>query len=144
MDPDDPTKRIGSDIDPVAFTPCQLLCFVDLTGLPDHQEIGFEPGMYCVGEPATEVKPEAGEWPSDLFEPFVKDSKTILGSTKHATNFWSCDQILEPTSLIPDLDHEDSRAFLRVVPRWQWAELFEQYIQQPHERSFDVRQSKRN
>ena len=144
VDPDDPTKRIGSDIEPVAFTPCQLMCFVDLQGLPHDQQIGIAPGIYCVGEPSTEVKPEPGTWPSDLFEPYLKDSKTILGKTQHAIDFWPCDRILEPTSLIPDLDHEDERAFLRVVPRWQWADLFEQFVQQPHTRNFNVQQSKRS
>ena len=39
---------------------------------------------------------------------------------------------------MPDLGNEDSRAYLRLVPKASWGKMFEQWLDEDHTREFDM------
>ena len=51
-------------------------------------------------------------------------------------SFWM--DLAAPAVVVPDLANDNKRAYLRMLPRWQWALQFEDWLEQPHRRSVPV------
>ena len=124
----------GSDM------PGQIHCFVDLRGLPEENDLNYEPAIYAIIEPAIMVT--EGWDISDLFKPYTKMTKNADGfdqpiTTKELVNV---KDIKEPAVLIPDLENPNQRAYLRMTKKRQWSQLFENWLNDPHERNFDTAQ----
>ena len=43
-----------------------------------------------------------------------------------------------PTVVVADLDNRNKRAYLRLVPMWQWPLMFEDWLEDPHRRMWDT------
>jgi hypothetical protein len=100
---------------------------------------GKEPGIYALVE-TTHLNPEMMELRrSELWEPWVKTCATHhnLAATHNNMELVNTSRLTSPAVLIPDLDNVDKRAYLRLVPRSTWAQLFNDWLEAPHTRGFD-------
>lgn len=118
--------------------PCHLKAIVDLRDLPS--QASNTPGTYVIAEPAymSTLNHELGR--SELWSAWVKDpanpehglpesaNKTLLIHTK---------KLLAPTAVIPDIGNNNTRAYLRLLPRSQWGHLFNEWIEADHTREWD-------
>jgi hypothetical protein len=39
--------------------------------------------------------------------------------------------------MFPDLDNKNEGAFLRMIPRMTWGDLFNEWLQHPHRKEFE-------
>jgi hypothetical protein len=122
-----------------AFTPAQIKCIVDLTNLPTNNSIGYLPGIYALCETAQlNVDPkEFGK--SELFEAWVKQEANVTGSDQRFNKLSLLDtkHLMSPTIMFPDLDNKNERAYLRMIPRTTWGDLFNEWLQHPHRKEFE-------
>jgi hypothetical protein len=118
-------------------TPSQIWCFIDLTVLPDGfskkiDTITVQKGIYAVVE-STEYDAEHND--SELFLPCIKTSKQVNGDGSiRQRQFYLADTeaFLEPISVFADIGHPNKRRYLQIVPRSQWASVFERWVNDPH------------
>lgn len=134
------------------YMPCHFQCFIDLSMLPkveDEKQARAEgkivPGIYALVHTTTfDENDKQKNW-SQLLEPYLMDlSDGSVDVTTHdpKLELINVKQILEPTAVIPDLHHPSKRAFLRLVPRCEWGDQFDDWLRQNHERNFDEAQTK--
>jgi hypothetical protein len=116
--------------------PCQIWCFIDLR---DIDECEISPAIYAVVETALPRRNKQEVELCDLFVPYLKEmgNKREDGTYQRCYRIVDVDCIADTACLIPDLGSTNSTAFLRLLPRTLWAEQFELWIHQPHERDFE-------
>ena len=122
-----------------AFTPAQIKCIVDLTNLPADNSVNYEPGIYALCEEARlNIDPKEFN-KSELFEAWVKDEANLTGCEKrfNKLRLLHTKLLVAPTIMFPDLDNENERAYLRMIPRATWGDLFNEWLKHPHRREFD-------
>ncbi len=108
--------------------PVHLRCFVDLRFLPAQNATRYEPKVYFVAETA-KLNSSPGELiKSDLLVPYVKEEGAYLDCK---ADFLEVDRIFGPACVIPDLGNTNPRAFQAVRSASQWANLFEEWINEP-------------
>lgn len=127
-----------------SYVPCHLLCFVDFRDLPEENTLGYHPGIYAIINQT--IKTDDGwEW-SAMFKPYAKmttEEERDGEPTRVATiDIVNVKHILEPTTLIPDLDNPNPRAYLRMIRRTEWTDLFEDWLFEEHTRDYDEAQTK--
>ena len=49
----------------------------------------------------------------------------------------SIDQLLHPAAVVPDLENDNKRAYLRMIPRNVWAGMFEDWLEMEHRRDYE-------
>ncbi len=126
------------------YVACQIKCFVDLSELPDENDLVTSlgdgvPGMYAIVEPAWRNPDGEEQGLSDLLDPWIKKEEinANLAGNPCVTQLVEMSRLLSPAVLVPDLDNTNPRAYLRVVPRAQWPHMFEDWLEAPHTRDFD-------
>ena len=122
------------------YVPCQLMCFIDLTELPQDNGLGdFEPGMYCILEAAHRNPQPEEQGISQLWEPWIKLPHTDRNlRDKYSVNqMVNLTRLRSPCTVVPDLENVNNRAYLRMVPRSQWPYLFDDWLEAPHTREYD-------
>ena len=118
----------------------QLVAFVDFRNLPITNRLGFQPGIFVIMEPAKRSSVPAEQRRSDLFEPWVKKASSLAGmqQTHSECTMEPLSSLKMPAVVVPDLKNAtDKRTYLRMVPRWQWPLMFEDWLEQPHIREWD-------
>ena len=116
-----------------------MKCFVDLRELPSNNPMNLEPDIYICIEMAT-PHPEPDEhMKSDLFEPWVKQETELpdYADTHNEIHLLQITNLRAPALVVPDLANENKRAYLRMVPKWQWEKMFEDWLELPHRREWD-------
>lgn len=123
-----------------AFCIGQMKAFIDFRELPSENNLHFPPGVYILVEPATRSSIAEEQRLSELFEPWVKTPCTVggFGETHNDMLAVHIDQLRLPSVVVPDLGNANKRAYLRMVPRWQWPLMFEDWLEQPHRREWDA------
>ena len=126
------------------YVACQIKCFVDLSELPEENDLSTSfgdvvPGMYAIIEPAWRNPDGEEQGLSDLLDPWIKKEEinANLAGSPCVTQLVEMSRLLSPAVLVPDLDNTNPRAYLRVVPRAQWPYMFEDWLEAPHTRDFD-------
>ena len=121
------------------FTPAQIKCIVDLTKLPVTNSMSYEPGIYVLCEESRLNVDQKEFGKSELFEAWVKNEANVSGYEQRFSklSLIHTKHLLAPTIMFPDLDNENKRAFLRMVPRATWGDLFNEWLKHPHKREFD-------
>ena len=97
------------------------------------------PGIYAVIEP-TRPNPEADErWWSQLLDPILKDACTVPGfeNEHNKQDLVSIDRIRHPTVVVPDIENPNKRAYLRMISRDLWAGMFDDWLEEDHEKEFE-------
>jgi hypothetical protein len=126
------------------WNPAQMKAFIDLRelSLEASQILNTEPGIYAIIEPTVENPDPNEEGQSELFTPWMKEASTEPGmeGTFNNVELANVNLIGAPAIVVPDLDNENNRAYLRMVPKSQWAVLFEEWLEKPHTREFDRKQ----
>ncbi len=118
----------------------QIMCFVDLSTMPENNPLNYTPGVYAIIHPATPVS--EGEELSEIFKPYTKGlSETEEGVPFTTFEMVNASTIIEPCVCIPDLDNENERAYLLMMRRGQWTDTFEAWLNEPHAREFDEEQT---
>lgn len=123
--------RVGEQIEGFEqrVVPVHIRCFVDLNFLPDDNTTKYAPGCYMIVEP-TRLNPDAEEIGlSDLFVPFLKDEAP---NAPNKVVFLPVANITRTACVIPDTKHPSQRAFLRVRPMEEWANLFQTWVHSEH------------
>ena len=121
--------------------PAQMKAFVDGRNLPQDNGIGLEAGIYALvqkalpNEDQEDVGMETDLWTAYVKAPIIDDGYSFGG-----LQLVNIDRINEPAILIPDLDNDNSRAFLRLLPRKYWAGIFADWVDADHERNFEEAQ----
>jgi hypothetical protein len=129
--------------------PCQIWCFVDLSGLPDgfhvHLDgIRVEKGTYAVVESAPYHQDEPQYYPNDnrirrvseLFRPCIKEVAALNGNGSIAKRqFYLADveAFAAPASVFPDIGHVDKLRYLVIRSRSEWAEDFQSWLREEYE-----------
>jgi hypothetical protein len=116
----------------------QIWCFLDLRDLPQVADDSLpEPAVYAVVEYA-EISTNTQELEmSDLFVPYIKTmTRRPDGSLER--KFYLCDveSFDSPACLIPDIGNENQAAFLRLLPKSDWSDQFEDWLRAPHYQEF--------
>ena len=84
--------------------------------------------MYFVAE-TVKLNSAPGELiKSDLLVPYVKEEGAYLDCK---ADFLEVDRIFGPACVIPDLGNTNPRAFQALRSASQWANLFEEWINEP-------------
>jgi len=118
----------------------QIMCFVNLSAIPENNPLNYAPGVYAIIHPATPVV--EGDELSEIFKPYTKGlSETDEGVPYTTFEMVNVNTIIEPCACIPDLDHENPRAYLLMKRRGQWTDTFEAWLNEPHAREFDEEQT---
>ncbi len=108
-----------------------MQCFVDLRTMPAGGP--HEPGIYTVMEIATKSLDPDDHKKSELWEGWSKQqSKYGVFPTKNRLVLANTNQLRFPAVVVPDLYNEDSRAYLRMVPMWQWDLMFDDWLREDH------------
>ncbi len=124
-------SRVGEEIEGFdqRVVPVHIRCFVDLNFLPAENTTKYTPGCYMIVEP-TRLNPDVEEIGlSDLFVPFLKQeapnapNKVVILPARNITM---------PACVIPDTKHPSKRAFLRIRPMQEWANLFQGWVHSEH------------
>ena len=110
------------------IVPVHMRCFVDLRFLPAANTTKFDPKIYFIAEPV-KVNQSVDELiQSDIFVPYVKEQGQFISCK---AELLSADRIKGPVCVIPDLGNPDPRAFQAVRSVNEWANRFEDWINQP-------------
>jgi hypothetical protein len=144
MEDDSSASSSGNSSGRVEQYPCQIHCFVDLREL-ENGLCEYEPDMYAVVECADMVvNDKEVDW-SELFLPYQKElSKQRHKDGKtYKRKFYtvSVESIAATACMIPDLGNRKKNCYLRLLPRDQWASLFEEWLELPHTRRFQPEES---
>ena len=121
------------------FVPAQIKCFLDFRGLPENNALLKPPGIYAIIEP---TKPNANVdeiWWSDLWEPVYKEPCVVPGfeNDYNKQELVSTTKILHPTVVVPDHENQNKRAYLRMISKEHWAGMFDNWLEEDHEREFE-------
>ena len=129
------------------FVACQIKCFVDLTDVPEDNDLStshgnVEPGMYALVEPACRNPDGEEQGLSQLIDSWIKKEDTNpklkdAAGTHSVIQLVDLERLLAPIVVVPDLDNTNPRAYLRVVTRNLWASVYEDYLVAPHRRDWD-------
>ena len=129
------------------FEACQIKCFVDLTDLPDDNNLSTEhgnlvPGMYALVEPASRNPDGEEQGISKLIDSWINKEDTNpklkeAGGEHSVIQLVDLERLLAPIVVVPDLDNTNPRAYLRVLTRNLWAGVYEDYLVAPHRRDWD-------
>ena len=116
----------------------QMKCFIDLRSLPEGND-KMEPGIYIMMEIATKNAEPDEQQRSDLFEPWLKKPSDLgPGWDQHCQlELVHIDNLRLPAVVVPDLANQNNRAYLRMVPIWQWEHMFDDWLEDPHRRLWD-------
>ena len=118
--------------------PAQLMCFLDLTNLPEENPSPYNSSYYALIRPAAALEDDRS---SEFFSPYTKMiDNTEDGSVRTRIRFAEVDLITGPVILIPDLDNPNPRAYLRMMRRTEWTNSFEEWLMSEHTRMFDTAQ----
>ena len=125
--------------------PCEIWCFVDLSGLADDisfqiDEVNVEKGVYAVVECGVPIPEYAGEdadlyeTKSELFQPFLKEVALKDDGTMDKRTFYLADTeaILAPACVVPDVGSDFIARYFLLTPRYEWANIFKTWLDQPH------------
>ena len=117
----------------------QMKCFVDLRKIPYPNCRDLEPGIYTYMEIATPNPSDAEQRRSELFSPWLKKPSDVpeFAESHNLLELVNINKLAAPAVVVPDLANENKRAYLRMLPRWQWALQFEDWLEQPHRRLWD-------
>ena len=117
----------------------QMKCFVDLRNIPVPNCRDLEPGIYTYMEIATPNPSDAEQRRSELFSPWLKKPSDVpeFAESHNLLELVNINKLAAPAVVVPDLANENKRAYLRMLPRWQWALQFEDWLEQPHRRLWD-------
>ena len=112
-----------------------MKCFIDLRQWPDYEEI-------CIlMEIATPTVAGDQLSKSKVFEPWVKDESDIedfFGNPRYCQmELVPVSQLAGPAVVVPDLANDNERAYLRMVPMWEWADSFNDWLHQHHYRLWE-------
>ena len=118
--------------------PCQIRCFVDMRclSLLAAQETQYKPCVYAVVEPTAPDENILEQRRSAIWKPHVKKAHSLVPN-ENQTLILPVSRIVEPAALIPDHGNLNKRAYLRLTRRKYWAELFENWLDEEHTRSWD-------
>ena len=98
-------------------------------------------GVYCLVERAVRNTEESEQDLSELWEPYTKLDGIEGAGFDHTTvsriGLYPITRLKGPATLIPDLENENPRAYLRLVPRNLWCLYFKAWLSTPHTREFD-------
>ena len=117
----------------------QMKCFVDLRNIPVPNCRDLEPGIYTHMEIATPNPSDAEQRRSELFSPWLKKPSDVpeFAESHNLLELVNINKLAAPAVVVPDLANKNKRAYLRMLPRWQWALQFEDWLEQPHRRLWD-------
>ena len=121
--------------------PCQIKAFIDFTELPPDAEpsVRLSSGIYALVE-VTYPNPNIQEHRrSKLWYPIRKKESdlTSFASSNCAMELVSIDQLVGPTTVVPDHGNEDNKAFLRLVRPTLWKDLFNEWLRSEHTREWE-------
>lgn len=121
------------------FVPAHIKQFVDLRDLPEVNDLDFVPGIYALAEKASFNTDYMEFGWSELWESWIKAPSTVSGMPDNCSDMslLNIDTIISPAVLIPDMGNRNPRAYLRLVPKTSWGNLFTKWLEQPHRREFD-------
>ena len=109
-------------------------CFIDLRELAPNEEL--DKGIYALIEPARESPILVEKTRSTLWEPWLKDFEALQTAKKNNVfgnlELVNVNQIRGPAVVIPDLDNKNTRAYLRMVPRLMWGDMFDEWLEMDH------------
>ena len=118
--------------------PAHIKAFMDLRNLPVHNQLNRQPGIYAMVEKACMNPDPREEEMSELWQPYMKEEDDD-GTTR--TDIVNVNQLVGPCCLIPDVANENTRAYLKMVPMWEWSHHFERWLlEEGDERNFDEQQ----
>lgn len=120
--------------------PCHIQCFLDLTDMKrTEKQEDLKPDIYMMIEPASPVTDDKEIAMSDLFIPYTKEINNTSAYNHPITlqRYLPVSRIVEPCIMIPDLENPNERAYLHLRPRYEWADLFKEWINATHYRDFD-------
>jgi hypothetical protein len=122
-----------------AFVPAQIEAFMDLTDLPEENDLDMVPGIYAIAERARMSTDYDELGRAEMWEPWKKDPTTSTDLPPGASkmSFLNINKIVSPAVLIPDVGNKNKRAYLRLVSKSAWAKLFDEWLASPHQRTFD-------
>ena len=121
----------------------QIKCFLDFRHVQEPEEGDAsrpKPGIYAIIEYAVKNSDPNEQRRSDLIEPWVKKPSTIIGlENSHCDlKVVEINRLRLPAVVVPDLANPNKRAYLRIVPRWQWQHMFDDWLEEPHRRLWDA------
>lgn len=104
--------------------PAQIWCFLDLTDVPP--DMTYEPGIYAVVESAKASTNQQEIKMSELFVPYLKETKGTDENGQKKRKFYLVDveSFVSTACVIPDLGNKNPAAFLRLLPRHLWKNQF--------------------
>lgn len=139
MDDDSSASSSENSSGRVEQYPCQIHCFLDLREVKRGM-CEYEPDMYAVVECAEMIVNDKEVNRSELFLPYQKELRNQRNNDgiTHKRKFYtlSVESIAATACMIPDLGNRKKNCYLRLLPRDQWASLFEDWLEQPHTRQF--------
>jgi hypothetical protein len=117
-----------------SFVIGRLKCFIDLSELPPNEEL--DAGIYALIEPARDSPILVEKTRSTLWEPWLKDFEALRMAPKKYVfghlELVNVNQIRGPTVVIHHLDNKNTRAYLRLVPRRMWGDMFDEWLEMDH------------
>jgi hypothetical protein len=126
--------------------PCQLKCFVDLQNitLANNEQVEFTPGIYVFAEPARINNDPTELGMSEIWSSWTKSPSALAqyANDYNKVHLLNIEDITGPTIVIPDLDNENKRAYLKMSALATWADEFEDWLNEEHTRQFDYPQSR--
>ena len=121
------------------FVPCHIKAFLDFRKIPSPNALGKVPAIYALVEPAHKNPSIREQRRSEMFEPWLKQPSpdAFLNDKHHQMELVDVSCIQSPTTVIPDLGNANKRAYLRLVDRSIWKDLFNDWLLAPHVREFN-------
>ncbi len=117
--------------------PGKIWGFTNLQGLPassrlQYGGINLRPGIYAIIENSYFVEDEEEKELSEIFVPILKEKEDINeeGVTKFKFYLADVESILQPLTVIPDLEGKPNAYFL-MKDRGTWVEDFERFLERP-------------
>ena len=125
-----------------AVLPVNIQCFVDLSGLPDAQTTRYRKTTYALVETVRRsTDPDQTSMRSDLFQAYVKEESQTPGSLGYnKLTMVPIENIQGPAIVVPDLGNANKKAYFSILPMEKWAARFEEWINEPHTRKYNVPQ----
>lgn len=115
--------------------PGQVWIFVDLRKIP--VDLVYEPGIYAIVESANQVTNQEELDLSQIFRPYLKETAGVInGSVQRRFYLVDVESFYAPCCMIPDHGNPDSRAYLRLTPKKEWASQFGDWLKSSHARQF--------
>ena len=113
---------------------CQVMGFVDLSGLPENSGIKcggipLEPATHAIVQASYDIEDQDAQAESELFKPIAKDVGGFTNNCVSHLNFYLADveAIVGPTVVIPDIGGKPNHYF-RLSSQNQWKRDFENWL----------------